>query len=555
MNRYLIRAGAVVLGCLVGMTPKAAVIDEALTEIAGVQQGLADLKTALEANQYDGLDGAFEVASGDHPGSLANRLQRMNIAVDAWQLRLTGVAGGDVDYAVRNGLFAMSDQEGEIDAVQAELIDRLAGFFTDLMTGTFTGAADPLYVGRRNLVIARMDRLSELSSAFATTLAEINDVVAAAILTPAVQARITSVASDATGLELITLDQEQFTVTAVIRNVGDVDVADVSARLAVVTPRSTLAVSSAAEMAVSGGTLAAFDNQPGGSDEATFQWTITYDGALADEVTLLSLEVLELGDEPVSFITLPDRRRFLVDPELTDRDLDLMPDDYELAHGLNPDVDDSDEDADGDGIGNLAERRLGTSPSLVDSDSDGLSDGEEVAGGADGFITDPLLADTDGDGVNDAEDGQPLDGGTTESGAPRPGEPAVAVSQTEVVLSGASPAVNVDITNAGESFLRWSVINDCEEVTSTSVASGDVVDGAGQLTISAPYVGYDFSQTAGLKTVVQVIDAFGSTKDTAEIIVCHLDCNAEAPDPDQVFRSGFEDPSMVSGSGEGRLCE
>src|SRR5262249_42721020 len=43
----------------------------------------------------------------------------------------------------------------------------------------------------------------------------------------------------------------------------------------------------------------------------------------------------------------------------------------------------------------------GTNLHAADSDLDGITDGEEVAAGADGFVTNPLAADTDGDGVRD----------------------------------------------------------------------------------------------------------------------------------------------------------
>ena len=45
-----------------------------------------------------------------------------------------------------------------------------------------------------------------------------------------------------------------------------------------------------------------------------------------------------------------------------------------------------------------------SNPLDSDTDNDGLSDGEEVEPGADGFITNPRIADTDDDGVNDARE-------------------------------------------------------------------------------------------------------------------------------------------------------
>ncbi len=45
-----------------------------------------------------------------------------------------------------------------------------------------------------------------------------------------------------------------------------------------------------------------------------------------------------------------------------DRDLDGMPDDWEIAHGLNPGLDDAQGDADGDGFTNVEEYRAQTAP-------------------------------------------------------------------------------------------------------------------------------------------------------------------------------------------------
>ncbi len=58
------------------------------------------------------------------------------------------------------------------------------------------------------------------------------------------------------------------------------------------------------------------------------------------------------------------------------------------------------EDTDLDGLSLQDERELVTDPSRVDSDNDGLHDGEEVYEHG----TDPLLQDTDGDGFSDGEE-------------------------------------------------------------------------------------------------------------------------------------------------------
>src|SRR5712691_6385483 len=80
-----------------------------------------------------------------------------------------------------------------------------------------------------------------------------------------------------------------------------------------------------------------------------------------------------------------------------DTDGDGIPDDVEIANGLNPnDPVDALEDFDHDGLTNRQELELGTDIRNADTDGDGLPDGREVAIG-----TDPLVFDTDGDGLGD----------------------------------------------------------------------------------------------------------------------------------------------------------
>jgi len=87
-----------------------------------------------------------------------------------------------------------------------------------------------------------------------------------------------------------------------------------------------------------------------------------------------------------------------VSVQSVDADLDLMRDDWELSYGLNPaDPSDALLDNDGDGLSNLEEEDLGTSPLATDTDADGLSDKDEGTL----YGTDPLLADSDDDYIRD----------------------------------------------------------------------------------------------------------------------------------------------------------
>ena len=88
-----------------------------------------------------------------------------------------------------------------------------------------------------------------------------------------------------------------------------------------------------------------------------------------------------------------------------DTDGDGIPNSYELANGLNPNVNDANGDLDGDGLSNLKEFQLGTRANNADTDGDGLRDGVETGTGTYGSATDtgtsPLKADSDNDGLSD----------------------------------------------------------------------------------------------------------------------------------------------------------
>lgn len=89
----------------------------------------------------------------------------------------------------------------------------------------------------------------------------------------------------------------------------------------------------------------------------------------------------------------------------TDTDGDSMPDVWEEANGLDPEVDDAAGDKDSDGSTNLAEYTAGTNPQDNDSDDDGLLDGVETNTGtwvdSNNTGTNPKSSDTDKDGLND----------------------------------------------------------------------------------------------------------------------------------------------------------
>ena len=85
---------------------------------------------------------------------------------------------------------------------------------------------------------------------------------------------------------------------------------------------------------------------------------------------------------------------------ITDTDGDTLPDDWEVAHGLNPLLNDANADPDGDGLTNLQEYNVGTNPQANDSPlaSTGVSTLFTVNTAIYPFS---LTADTDGDGMPD----------------------------------------------------------------------------------------------------------------------------------------------------------
>ena len=91
-----------------------------------------------------------------------------------------------------------------------------------------------------------------------------------------------------------------------------------------------------------------------------------------------------------------------------DTDNDGMPDAWEVRYSLNPNYRyDASTDADHDGLSNLQEFQIGSSPRDTDTDGDGRSDYVEH-----NYGTSPILADTDGDGLDDKDEYQRGTSGT-----------------------------------------------------------------------------------------------------------------------------------------------
>jgi hypothetical protein len=135
---------------------------------------------------------------------------------------------------------------------------------------------------------------------------------------------------------------------------------------------------------------------PLGSGTRTGEWVTVRRHLLADVRYLHpDADILYVSAFMTRGVTELDDVALLAYP---DTDLDLIPDDVELAAGLDPDdATDAAGDLDGDGLSNLDEFMNGTDLLDPDTDGDGLSDGDEVHVHG----TDPHDPDTDGDTLPD----------------------------------------------------------------------------------------------------------------------------------------------------------
>jgi hypothetical protein len=153
---------------------------------------------------------------------------------------------------------------------------------------------------------------------------------------------------------------------------------------------------------------------------------------------------------------IPDNGGTITDPDggtdtpdtgpviTSDADMDGQDDDWERAHGLDPNRNDASEDLDGDGIANGVEFVGGTKPNDIDSDDDGLADGVEDAnhnGAVDARETGAADADTDDDGLTDGQEA----GATEPLVSPRQG---ILGTDGSVFIPDANPATRTDPTDS-----------------------------------------------------------------------------------------------------------
>lgn len=187
----------------------------------------------------------------------------------------------------------------------------------------------------------------------------------------------------------------------------------------------------------------------------------------ADALTPAQINLLFTGTPPNSPTLVPPN---------TDTDGDGMPDAYESANGLNPNVDDRLGDVDSDGKTNFDEYLAGTLPNNADTDGDTLKDGAETNTGT--WVstantgTNPLKTDSDNDGYTDTVETNtgtyvsPTNTGTNPNLADTDGD---GYNDGVEVKYGANPTQATSVPNV---YFWWSFNDASRPEFSTDVING-----------------------------------------------------------------------------------
>jgi len=510
----------------------------------------AVLEELVESLRADDIQDTLSLAGGATGSTLKNDADRL---FSSLSVVATQALGADaLEDAAGETLRELIENDIDARAAYADLSALLFDLLAKIALGEYAGPDDPYYIADRSRLITAVQSLKAAADSLLGDAAALSDALAGSTVLPAVVIEEVSLVSGATGGNTITSSPETFTLTAHIRNISTASVSDLTAQLTVYSVADSVTVTSSPEVTVAGGTLAPDDAQEGaGDDEADVTWQLQFNGNIeTTERIVLSVELLENGETAENFITFSVKTILDYAESVSDKDSDGIYDDYEAQNGLDQTTDDYYEDLDGDGVENGREYGLGTKPNAVDSDGDGLSDGEELTGGEDGFVTDPLDTDTDGDGVKDSDDGQPIDGSTSEK-AGLPDEPAVEVDKNEIVLTRDNSIAEVKVTNSGTGTLGWTAAPENGAVVLTSPSASSLRVDEAPLIITVPD-GFDFDIACRVTTSVRVSDLYGATKDYRDltVIVTPSD-NATYEDCEDVLDYDFDNETGGDGGDNG----
>ncbi len=474
----------------------------------------SDVLNKLSDNlRADDIGAALELTGGDSADSYINVLSEFNQNVSLFMTQASGTG---------QNLMDLLEEQMDFKLLEAEVGDRITELYLQIMTLGFKDPEDIIYITERNKILSVIDSLLNKMNQFETSLEDMKATIGSTNIIPAIAVQSVTLISDETGENTINLSPEVFALHSRVRNLSNVPVSGLSAGLTVNSARESITTLPSLEFPIDIGTLAADDGVDGtGPDEKEIEWKISYEGDLSMEVVFISVNLLENGETASSFVTNEKLSVLSVDPSVSDKDLDFMPDSLEMINGLDVTIDDALEDKDNDGLINFIELvELGTNPQNPDTDGDGLTDGEEVTGGEDGFVTDPFTPDTDGDGVLDNSDGQPVDGGTSkfDEADETSGVGNLAVDTDEVTLTSDKRVLSVQVTNIGTGILTWSALSDNEVVALVSPVTPEtrLDDGLVLVSVSPDF---NFDIQGILETTVRIFNVADPIGDFKEITV------------------------------------
>lgn len=476
-------------------------------------QTLDALRNAI---QIDDIGVAIEVAADETPTGLPAVRDTWRTALAGNLLQALAVPTSAIGSNIDQQFGVVYEKSIDTLVYETQMWESLSELVEGVLAGDYSDIDDPAYLVQKNRALSSIsilrNQLADMLAPMTLLVNRLNGADAGAALLVSLD----SLVSQDTGQDVVTQSPERFAVTASVQNLSDTIVGAVTAQLVVISAEGSVTISGPAEIPVGTGSLAANDTTPGGPDEAEVTWTIDYAGDFTGEVISLTVELLEAGEAPTTFLASAAETFLLLDPSVADADLDFMPDSFETQFGLNTAIDDGAGDLDEDGVSNSAEQRLGTFPDDPDSDDDGLTDGEELKRGADGVITDPLDADTDDDGTDDGADGAPGDASTTTPPV-FAGEAVIGVDGSVIALGAGATFAEVDVRNDGTGTLLWSASVDRPDVISLVPGLRTVnLEGSALLSL-AP--GYQLFPDRTETVTITFADESGQTRDTASVMV------------------------------------